>query len=108
MSLFPFHKVNCYLLPSNIEILEHEWVYQAILTYHIQVLPSPHFLSTRKSRSEQPSPSDLGGILDVPSKPGKAIVTLTNLQVEVLIFDGYLREVLGRVTKKVSPVIFIN
>jgi len=38
------------------------------------------FSPWRKSRSEQPSPSDLGGILDVPSKPGKAIVTLTNLQ----------------------------
>ena len=64
-----------------------------MLTFHS---PFPHtynsyFLltfSTRKSRSEQPSPSDLGGILDVPSKPGKAIVTLTNLQVEILIFDG--------------------
>jgi len=40
------------------------------------------FSPWRKSRSEQPSPSDLGGILDVPSKPGKAIVTLTNLQSE--------------------------
>jgi len=38
------------------------------------------FSPWRKSRSEQPSPSDLGGILDVPSKPGRAIVTLTNLQ----------------------------
>ena len=43
------------------------------------------FFLLRKSRSEQPSPSDLGGILDVPSKPGKAIVTLTNLQVHILI-----------------------
>ena len=44
-----------------------------------------YFYSIRKSRSEQPSPSDLGGILDVPSKPGKAIVTLTNLQVNIFI-----------------------
>ena len=33
----------------------------------------------RKGRSEPPASSL--GILDVPSKPGKAVVTLTNLQV---------------------------